>query len=168
MIVLKINGTEYRIDDVDPSTPLLWFLRDELNLVGTKFGCGIGECGACTVHVDGRPTRSCLFTLGAAAGAEITTIEGLARSDGSLHPLQQAWIDEDVAQCGYCQTGQLMSAAALLQTNPDPSDPDVDQAMAGNLCRCGTYLRVRRAIQVAARRMKRDATAADSPAEGEA
>ena len=157
MPVLKINGRQYRIEDVDPSTPLLWVLRDLLDLLGTKFGCGIGQCGACTVHANGRPVRSCLYTVEAAADQDITTIEGLADSDGNLHRLQRVWIDEDVAQCGYCQTGQLMSAAALLRVKPNPSDADIDQAMAGNLCRCATYLRIRKAIHSAARRMREDA-----------
>jgi aerobic-type carbon monoxide dehydrogenase small subunit (CoxS/CutS family) len=129
--------------------PLLWVLRDVLNLTGTKFGCGMGLCGACTVHLDGAAVRSCSITMAAAAGKDVTTIEGLA-PDGS-HPLQRAWIAEHVPQCGYCQAGQLMNAAALLARNPSPSDAEVDAAMAGNLCRCGTYLRIRQAIQRAAR-----------------
>jgi len=154
MVVLNVNGIEHTVgDDVDPSTPLLWVLRDTLNLVGAKYGCGIAQCGACTVLVNGRPVRSCSYPMGAAAEHPVTTIEGLAARDGALHPLQQAWIDEDVAQCGYCQAGQLMSAAALLKTNPDPSDADIDDALAGNLCRCGTYLRIRKAIHAAAGRM---------------
>lgn len=151
MVQLLVNGKKYARDDVAPSTPLLWVLRDHLGLVGTKYGCGVGACGACTVHVNGEPVRSCSIAVGSVAGQAITTIEGLAR-DGELHPLQRAWIDEDVAQCGYCQAGQLMSAAALLARKPSPSDADIDDAMAGNLCRCGTYLRIRKAIHTAAGR----------------
>jgi isoquinoline 1-oxidoreductase alpha subunit len=144
---LQVNGTSRQVD-VAPGTPLLWVLRDHLDLVGTKFGCGIGQCGACTVHLDGQPARGCLTPVSAAATSSITTIEGLS-PDGS-HPLQKAWCDLDVAQCGYCQAGQLMSAAALLSRNPDPSDADIDDAMAGNLCRCATYFRIRAAIHQAA------------------
>jgi len=150
MLTLTVNGTEHLLDDVDPSTPLLWVLRDNLNLVGAKYGCGIGQCGACTVLVDGKPVRSCSFTAVAAAEHAVTTIEGLRIGDAPLHPLQQAWIDLDVAQCGYCQAGQIMSAAALLKANPNPTDADIDHAMAGNLCRCGTYRRIREAIHRAA------------------
>lgn len=147
-VELNINGRAHTVD-TDGAKPLLWVLRDDLGLVGTKYGCGRGLCGSCTVHVDGRPTRSCLLPAASAAGLRITTIEGLA-DDNGLHPLQQAWIDEDVPQCGYCQAGQIMSAAALLQQNPSPSDEEIDSAMRGNLCRCGTYLRIRRAIHKAA------------------
>jgi aerobic-type carbon monoxide dehydrogenase small subunit (CoxS/CutS family) len=153
MLTLTVNGTEHSIDGVDPSTPLLWVLRDNLNLVGTKYGCGIAQCGACTVLVDGKPVRSCSYTAVAAADHSVTTIEGLNLGHDTLHPLQQAWIDHDVAQCGYCQAGQLMSAAALLTANPKPTDADIDEAMAGNLCRCGTYLRIRKAIHAAAERL---------------
>ena len=149
---LSVNGQEHVVEDVEASTPLLWVLRDSLGLVGTKFGCGGGFCGACTVHVDGRPIRSCSTTAASVVGRPITTIEGLASEDGTLHPLQEAWIEHDVPQCGYCQAGQLMSAAALLSGNSTPSDADVDQAMAGNLCRCGTYNRIRQAIHTAARK----------------
>ena len=149
---LSVNGKEQVVEDIDSSTPLLWVLRDSLGLVGTKFGCGGGFCGACTVHVDGAPVRSCSTTAASVVGRAITTIEGLANEDGTLHPLQEAWIEHDVPQCGYCQAGQLMNAAALLNTNSTPSDADVDQAMAGNLCRCGTYNRIRRAIHTAARK----------------
>ncbi len=142
-ITLKVNGKETSID-VDPGTPLLWVLRDGLGLIGTKYGCGEGACGACTVHIDGAPQRSCILPVSQAAGHQITTIEGLA-SDG-IHPLQQAWLTDNVAQCGYCQPGQIMAAAALLAGNPHPTDADIDAAMAGNLCRCGTYQRIRRAI----------------------
>jgi len=150
MLELNINGQGHVVEDVDPATPLLWVLRDRLGLVGTKYGCGIGQCGACTVLVEGRPVRSCSFTAAAAAGRAVTTIEGLAAPDGRLHPLQQAWIDEDVAQCGYCQAGQILAAVALLEEKPEPTDTDIDEALGGNLCRCGTYLRIRRAIHVAA------------------
>jgi isoquinoline 1-oxidoreductase alpha subunit len=146
---LRVNGKQLSAD-VDPNTPLLWVLRDSLGLVGTKFGCGMALCGACTVLVDGNPVRSCSTPVSAAAGQSITTIEGLAPSPAQLHPLQQAWIDHDVPQCGYCQAGQLMSAAALLAKTPKPTDSDIDTAMAGNVCRCGTYQRVRAAIHSAA------------------
>jgi isoquinoline 1-oxidoreductase alpha subunit len=147
---LTINGTERVVNDVDDSTPLLWVLRDQLGLVGTKYGCGVAQCGACTVHLNGNPVRSCSVPATAVAGQQVTTIEGLAGKDGRLHPLQQAWIEHDVAQCGYCQAGQLMSAAALLKQKPQPTDADIDAAMSGNICRCGTYLRIRKAIHAAA------------------
>jgi isoquinoline 1-oxidoreductase alpha subunit len=150
MTQLTVNGQTHQLDDIDPSTPLLWVLRDRLGLVGTKYGCGIAQCGACTVHLNGAPVRSCSIALAAAANQQITTIEGLAKP-GTLHALQQAWIDHDVPQCGYCQAGQLMSAAALLKQKPMPTDADIDAAMAGNLCRCGTYLRIRAAIHAAAK-----------------
>lgn len=134
--------------DVSADTPLLWALRDALSLVGTKYGCGIGQCGACTVHVNGVPTRSCLTPVAALGGAAITTIEGLGSS--ALHPLQQAWMELDVPQCGYCQAGQIMAAAALLKANASPSDEEIDAAMAGNLCRCATYIRIKAAIHRAA------------------
>jgi isoquinoline 1-oxidoreductase alpha subunit len=149
---LKINHKELVIEgDLDPATPLLWVLRDHLGLVGTKFGCGAGFCGACTVHVNGAAVRSCSIRAADLTDAEITTIEGLARPDGTLHPLQVAWIENDVPQCGYCQAGQLMSAAALLAKKPRPSDEDIDQYMNGNLCRCGCYRRIREAIHSAAK-----------------
>lgn len=145
---LKVNSQHHDIE-IQSDMPLLWALRDVIGLTGTKYGCGIGQCGACTVHVNGIPVRSCSVTAADVAGQDIKTIEGL--SDGSaLHPLQQTWIDEDVAQCGYCQAGQIMSAAALLDSNSDPSDDDIDRAMAGNYCRCGTYIRIRKAIHTAA------------------
>jgi isoquinoline 1-oxidoreductase alpha subunit len=150
MLTMIINGVQTDVQ-ADGKTPLLWVLRDGLGLTGTKFGCGIGACGACTVHVDGQPVRSCQTTLEGVAGKSVTTIEGLGRQ--SLHPVQKAWTEENVPQCGYCQSGQVMSAAALLQTNPDPSDADIDAAMSGNLCRCGTYQRIRKAIRVAAGQM---------------
>jgi isoquinoline 1-oxidoreductase alpha subunit len=144
---LQVNGRSHEVD-VAPDTPLLWVLRDHLDLVGTKFGCGIGQCAACTVHLDGTPARACLTPVSAAAAAKVTTIEGLS-ADGQ-HPLQRAWCELDVAQCGYCQAGQLMSAAALLARNPNPSDGDIDEAMSGNLCRCATYYRIRAGIHRAA------------------
>jgi isoquinoline 1-oxidoreductase alpha subunit len=146
-ISFRLNGKSTSLD-ADPNLPLLWVLRDALKLTGTKFGCGAGLCGACTVLEDGSPIRSCSVAVSAVSGKSITTIEGLS-SDGN-HPLQQAWIAEDVPQCGYCQSGQIMAAAALLAHNPHPSDDDIDSAMAGNICRCGTYLRIRRAIKRAA------------------
>ena len=145
MLTLTINGAPHAVD-VEPETPLLWVLRDTLGMTGTKFGCGIGSCGACTVHLDGVAVRSCSTPVGSAMGKKITTIEGLAG-----HPLQQAWVAEKVSQCGYCQPGQIMSAAALLAKNASPSDADIDAAMRGNLCRCGTYVRLRKAIHTAAK-----------------
>ena len=152
MIELKVNGVAQRID-ADPATPLLWIIRENLDLIGTKFGCGIAQCGACTVHVDGQAVRSCTTPLSAVAGRSVTTIEGLA-SDGAPHAVQQAWIDEQVPQCGYCQSGQIMAAAALLAENPTPDDAAIDTAMRGNICRCGTYSRIRRAIKRAAKNGK--------------
>lgn len=146
---LHING-EPRTVDVAPDTPLLWVLRDHLNLVGTKFGCGIGQCGACTVHLDGVPSRSCLTPVSTATSMQITTIEGLAKDAEHLHPVQQAWCEVDVAQCGYCQSGQIMTAVALLKRNPHPTESDINDAMSGNLCRCATYYRIRQGIQRAA------------------
>src|SRR5512140_2182022 len=151
MITLTINGKQQRFDG-DPDMPLLWVLRDELNLKGTKFGCGMGLCGACTVHVNGEPVRSCVMSAADAAGKKITTIEGLS-PDGS-HPVQLAWEALDVPQCGYCQTGQIMSACALLTKKKTPTDADIDSAMAGNICRCGTYGRIREAIHKASESMK--------------
>lgn len=147
---LKVNGQEHEVKDLDESTPLLWVLRDLLGLVGTKYGCGVAQCGACTVHLNGEPVRSCSVPVSAAAGQAITTIEGIAGPQGKLHPVQAAWIEHDVAQCGYCQSGQIMSAVALLKRTPKPTDADIDAAMAGNLCRCGTYVRIRAAIKTAA------------------
>jgi isoquinoline 1-oxidoreductase alpha subunit len=146
MIRLRVNGAD-RTFDGDPATPLLWYLRDELALTGTKFGCGMALCGACTVHLDGQAVRACIIGVGSADGKQVTTIEGLS-ADGN-HPVQQAWRTLDVAQCGYCQSGQIMQAAALLQATAKPTDQQIDEAMAGNLCRCGTYLRIRAAIRTA-------------------
>ena len=149
MIELSING-ESRTLDVDPSTPLLWVIRDYAGLTGTKFGCGIAQCGACTVHVDGKPVRSCVTPASAAVGRRVTTIEGVNAGKAGLHPVQQAWIDEQVPQCGYCQSGQIMAAAALLDRVPSPTDADIDTAMSGVVCRCGTYPRIRKGIKRAA------------------
>lgn len=146
-IKLNINSKQLAVD-VDPKTPMLWVLREHLNLVGTKYGCGIAQCGACTIHLDGNAVRSCSIPVSAAANKKITTIEGL--SENGDHPVQKAWLELDVAQCGYCQTGQIMSAAALLKNNPHPTDSQIDAAMSGNICRCGTYLRIKEAIQSAA------------------
>ena len=153
MLRLNVNGKVRELSDAEASAPLLWVLRDALGLTGTKFGCGVAVCGACTVLLDGEPIRSCSMPASAASGRDITTIEGLASEDGELTPVQQAWIDLDVAQCGYCQTGQIMGATALLQSNPRPSDEEIDAAMAGNICRCGTYLRIRSAVKRAAKEM---------------
>ncbi len=147
MIELTVNGRKQRLD-VEPDTPLLWVLRDTLNLKGAKYGCGIAQCGACTVIVNGEAQRSCVLPVEAIAGAKVTTIEGVGEK--GLSKLQQAWLDQQVPQCGYCQTGQIMQATALLATNPKPSDAEIDQGMAGNICRCGTYLRIRAAIRQAA------------------
>ncbi len=145
---LKINGKTQQVN-VDPATPILWVLRDQLNLVGTKYGCGIAQCGACTIHLDGVAMRSCVLSVQAVGDKPITTIEGLSKKVN--HPVQQAWLEHDVPQCGYCQAGQIMSAAALLKDNPNPSDEDIDAAMNGNICRCGTYTRIKAAIKTAAK-----------------
>ncbi len=147
MIELTVNGETHRLD-LEADTPLLWVLREQLQLTGSKYGCGAGLCGACTVHVDGMAMRSCLLPLASISGQAITTIEGI--SDDGQHPLQQAWIKENTPQCGFCQAGQIMSAAALLASNPNPSDQDIDAAMSGNICRCGSYPRIRKAIHRAA------------------
>jgi isoquinoline 1-oxidoreductase alpha subunit len=149
MITLHINGQKHDLD-IDPATPLLWVIREQTGLTGTKFGCGISQCGACTVHLNGQPIRSCVTPVQVAENQQITTIEGIGKSDVGLHAVQQAWIDEQVPQCGYCQSGQIMSAVALLEQNPAPSDADIDAAMSGNICRCGTYSRIRRGIKRAA------------------
>jgi isoquinoline 1-oxidoreductase alpha subunit len=148
---LNINGKEYQVD-ADPQMPLLWAIRDMAGLTGTKFGCGMSQCGACTVLLDGKPVRSCTYPMSAVSTQQITTIEGL--SPDSSHPLQQAWIEEQVPQCGYCQSGQIMAAAALLKETPNPTDEDIDKAIQGHICRCGTYPRIRKAIHRAATLMK--------------
>ncbi len=145
MVTLTVNGAPHTLD-ADPEMPLLWALRDILNLTGTKYGCGVAQCGACTIHLDGQPVRACVTPLAAAVGAKVTTIEGL----GGDHPVQKAWVEAQVPQCGYCQSGQIMSAAALLAQNPKPADAEIDAAMEGNLCRCGTYPRIKGAIKRAA------------------
>jgi isoquinoline 1-oxidoreductase alpha subunit len=145
---LKINGTTKKVD-VDPATPVLWVLREHLNMPGTKYGCGVAMCGACTIHLNGAAVRSCQLPVSAIGTSAITTIEGLSANGD--HPVQKAWLEHDVAQCGYCQTGQIMSAAALLKTNPNPTDAQIEAAMSGNICRCGTYLRIKEAIKTAAK-----------------
>lgn len=145
-ISLNINGKSMQVD-VDPNTPILWVLRDHLNLVGTKFGCGIAQCGSCTIHLNGAPTRSCIMPVSAVGDGQIVTIEGLSE-DGS-HPVQQAWVEHDVPQCGYCQAGQIMTAAAFVKENKSPSDEEIAEAMNGNICRCGTYTRIREAVKTA-------------------
>ena len=153
MIDVSVNGKHHRVD-VEPDTPLLWVIREAIGLPGTKFGCGMALCGACTVHLDGAPARSCVTPVSAARGKRVTTVEGLAKGP-RLHPVQEAWIEVDVPQCGYCQSGQVMSAAAFLARQPDPTDADIDAAMSGNICRCGTYQRIRAAIKLAAARMRK-------------
>lgn len=147
---LNINGEKHQID-VAPDTPMLWVLRDHANLVGTKYGCGIGQCGACTIHLDGVAVRSCSLPVSGVADQKITTIEGL--SEKGDHPLQEAWVEHDVPQCGYCQAGQIMNAAALLKSNPSPSDEEIEAAMNGNICRCGTYIRIKAAVKTASAKM---------------
>ena len=154
---LEVNGNEVDITS-DADTPLLWVLRDELGLVGTKYGCGIAQCGACTVHLEGRAIRSCVTPVSAVADKRISTIEGQTTNQG-LSPVQRAWLDTDVAQCGYCQSGQIMAAAALLSSNPRPNDAEIDAAMAGNICRCGTYPRIRKAVHLAAQLMAEEQSA---------
>lgn len=149
---ISVNGEKRQID-VTPDMPLLWVLRDELGIMGPKYGCGIAQCGACTVHVDGMAVRSCQLAIGDLAGGEVTTIEGLGTPD-ALHAVQEAWIEEQVAQCGYCQSGQIMQAASLLDADPAPSDETIDAVMSGNLCRCGTYPRIRAAVKSAATKLK--------------
>jgi isoquinoline 1-oxidoreductase alpha subunit len=155
-VKLNVNGTDHEVEVADDQ-PLLWVLRDELNLVGTKFGCGVAQCGACTVHLNGTPVRSCSVPAVAAAGQKITTIEGLAQGN-ALTAVQKAWIEHDVPQCGYCQSGQIMSATALLRQNPKPSDAEIDSFMSGNICRCGTYVRIRKAIKSAAQALNGSAS----------
>lgn len=149
---IKVNGTTHEVDVV-PDMPLLWVLRDELNITGPKYGCGIAQCGACTVHVDGMAVRSCQLAIGDLADGEVTTIEGLGTPE-TLHAVQAAWVEHQVAQCGYCQSGQIMQAAALLETDPEPSDETIDAVMSGNLCRCGTYPRIRAAVKTAAAKLQ--------------
>ena len=156
MITLKINGKTHQIE-VNPITPLLWVIRENIGLTGTKFGCGIAQCGACTVHIDGKAVRSCISPVGTIEGKEITTIEGIGDETSELHPVQQAWIDEQVPQCGYCQSGQIMSAIALLNENPNPDDEAINQAMKGNICRCGMYSRIKKGIKKAATQMAENA-----------
>ena len=148
-ISLNVNGKKYNLD-IDPQMPLLWAIRDFVGLKGTKFGCGMAQCGACTVHMDGKPTRSCVLPVQAVANSKITTIEGIG-TEANLHPVQQAWIEEQVPQCGYCQSGQIMAATALLKEKPNPTDADINAAMQGHICRCGTYDRIRKAIHTAAK-----------------
>jgi len=150
MVQLTVNGAQKNLK-IDPDTPLLWAIREQLKLNGTKFGCGAALCGACTVHIDGQPVRSCVTPVSDAEGTDVTTIEGVADADGTLHAVQKAWIKHQVPQCGYCQSGQIMSAVALLNETPDPTDTDIDAAMAGNVCRCGMYTRIRAAIKTAAK-----------------
>lgn len=156
-IEFTVNNKRVSVPDDQGDMPMLWYLRDELKLKGTKYGCGIGQCGACTIHLDGSAVPSCLLTLEQARNRSITTIEGLARDDEHLHPVQEAWIEADVPQCGYCQCGQIMSAAALLSRNSNPSDADIDQSMT-NICRCGTYVRIRKAVKEAARKIRSQST----------
>jgi len=159
MLTLTINGKAVTTQS-EADTPLLWVLRDELGLCGTKYGCGIAQCGACTVHIDGKPIRSCVTPVSSLQGKAVETVEGLSeRNGGQLTAVQQAWIDLDVVQCGYCQSGQIMAATALLSENPAPSDADIDAAMAGNICRCGTYPRIRAAIKAAGEKLRSEANA---------
>lgn len=151
---LTVNNQQHNLD-VDPNMPILYVLRDLMGLTGTKFGCGVGQCGACTVHMDGTPIRSCILPVSVAQDKQLTTLEGLATNVG-LHPVQQAWIDQKVAQCGYCQGGQMMSAVALLEGNTDPSDEEIEQSMQGNICRCGTYPRIKAAIKQAAQTIREE------------
>lgn len=147
---LKVNGKSHEVD-VDPTTPVLWVLRDHLNLIGTKYGCGVGSCGACTIHLNGRALKSCQLPVSAVGIQPITTIEGVFTEVGEMHPVQKAWLELDVAQCGYCQTGQIMAAVSLLKTKPNPTEEEIESAMSGNICRCGTYVRIKAAIQQAAK-----------------
>lgn len=156
-IQFTLNNQPISVEDDLAPMPLLWFIRENANLKGTKFGCGIGQCGACTIHLNGQAMRSCSMTIAQAQGSKITTIEGLANEDDSLHPVQQAWVDVDVPQCGYCQAGQIMAAAAMLKNTPNPSDEDINQQMT-NICRCGTYVRIRKAIHIAADNLAKELT----------
>ncbi len=156
-MIISINNETHEVD-VDSATPLLWVIREKIGLTGTKFGCGIGQCGACTVQLDGKPIRSCLTPVQQAVGKEITTIEGIAPNETELHVIQQAWIEEQVPQCGYCQSGQILSAHALLTKNTYPTDEDIDQAMSGNICRCGTYSRIKSGIKLAAEKLRNSST----------
>ncbi|MBI1945158.1 MAG: (2Fe-2S)-binding protein [Deltaproteobacteria bacterium] len=162
MARFTLNGVAREVD-VDADTPLLWVLRDALGLTGTKFGCGMSLCGACTVHLDGQAVRSCVLPVAAVEGRAVTTIEGLAGPAGERHPLQQAWIDENVSQCGWCQSGQIMAAAALLARTPSPTDDEITRHLAGNLCRCGTYQRIKRAVQAAALSARSDVSKGGEP-----
>ncbi len=162
-IELTINGRSVAVADDKADMPVLWLLREDLKLKGTKFGCGIGQCGACTIHVNGSAVRSCLLTVSQAKNLAITTIEGLASDDDHLHPVQEAWLEIDVPQCGYCQTGQIMAAAALLAQKPNPTDEDIEQSMS-NICRCGTYVRIRKAVQAAASKLREGATMSERSA----
>jgi isoquinoline 1-oxidoreductase alpha subunit len=150
---LTVNGTQHDLGEIEPEMPLLWALRDQLNITGVKYGCGVAQCGACTVHVDGVAVRSCQTAVGDVEGEEITTIEGLGTPD-ALHAVQEAWVEHQVAQCGYCQSGQIMAAASFLQFNANPNDDDIDAAMSANLCRCGTYPRIRAAVKTAAAKLR--------------
>jgi isoquinoline 1-oxidoreductase alpha subunit len=147
---LKVNGQNHEVD-LDPTTPVLWVLRDHLNLIGTKYGCGVGSCGACTIHLNGRSLKSCQLPVSAVGTQAITTIEGIVEDVNDMHPVQKAWLELDVAQCGYCQTGQIMAAVALLKSKPNPTEEEIETAMSGNICRCGTYVRIKAAIQQAAK-----------------
>ena len=160
MITITINGQLKELD-VDLGTPLLWAIREQLGLTGTKFGCGMAQCGACTIHLDGMPIRSCVTPVEVADQKSVTTIEGIL-SEGELHPVQKAWIEEQVPQCGYCQSGQIMSAVALLESNPNPTDEDIDRAMMGNVCRCGTYSRIRKGIKRAAKNISLTSNTSDN------
>jgi isoquinoline 1-oxidoreductase alpha subunit len=153
---LTVNGAKHRVD-ADADTPMLWVLRDSLNMLGTKFGCGAGACGACTIHLNGNAVRSCQIPVSAVGESTITTIEGLAQNVGAKHAVQEAWLEHDVAQCGYCQAGQIMSATSLLALNVSPTDEEIEAAMAGNLCRCGTYVRIKEAIHTAAAKLTKEA-----------
>lgn len=165
MTKIVVNGVEHLLD-VESDTPLLWVVRDELNLKGTKFGCGMAQCGACTVHLDGRPIRSCVTPVSAVAGRAVTTIEGISNAPAEYHLVQQAWITEQVPQCGYCQSGQIMAAVALLERTPQPTDAEIDQAMSGQVCRCGMYGRIKKAIKRAAVQLPAEAASTEEVTNG--